>query len=431
MVPIPGCGLRFCIVSKCADTVNLPEMTMMKGEVIVAGCGVGAACFAIRALQLGLKPILIRVPMPSMRGVEVIPASAARLLEALELGEVLANLGVGLGEGMQRRWADGTTDTTAGRSMHVERQALRAGVLAEALRRGARIQDADELPRLDPASFSVDATGQHAAWSRPVFRRGKLSADIFMAEGRETAAGTGRLALMDRGWAYLAADQAVTSIGVVGRHRRAPTGLDPQTCEALGLSSAASFRFVGRRPAFVQWTSKPVDGRRLAIGDAAVHHNPIGGRGISFALGSAFAAASVFATWQDDPALEDGARAYYEGFVAAELRKHLGFLDGDGRSVAPEPPVPAQVRWIAPSVRGEMALDSRVVPGEVFVLASGTSIRWAGSFDLIRLRDIMSKTVSSEKAVERLCDQGLTVAEARRTLAWALANGLIAQDRCT
>ena len=52
MVPIPGCGLRFCIVSKCADTVNLPEMTMMKGEVIVPSFTFVATAHALQWQQI-------------------------------------------------------------------------------------------------------------------------------------------------------------------------------------------------------------------------------------------------------------------------------------------------------------------------------------------------------------------------------------------
>ena len=228
---------------------------------------------------------MIRVPAPTCPGVEIIPASAGRLLEILDLGDVLAHLGAGLGDGFARRGADGTVDTAPGRSLHVERLALREGVLAMAVRRGARVRDLSRLPSLDPDVVSVDASGQRAAWSQPVVRRGRISADVLAVED-SVPPGTGRIALMDRGWAYLAADQNGGTVGVVGRDRRAAGGIDAETRQALGLAPSTRCRFLGRRPAFVQWAAEPAAGRRLAIGDAAFHHNPIGGRGIAFALGS-------------------------------------------------------------------------------------------------------------------------------------------------
>jgi hypothetical protein len=393
-------------------------------DVIIAGCGVAGGFLALRALQLGLEPTMLRASVPAVGGVEIIPASAGRLLEALALGEVLAGLGAGLGDGLTRRQADGILDTGPGRSLHVDRLKLREAVLAEAARRGARIRDVKRLPPPDPRVFSVDATGQRAAWSRPVVRRGRVAADIFAAEAA-VAPGTGRLALLDRGWAYLASDQALATVGVVGRHARAPTILDAETRQALDLAPDAPFRCAGRRPAFVQWAAAPVVGRRLAVGDAAFHHDPIGGRGIAFALGSAFAAAAVLATWRDDPNAWGTARTYYEGYVASEARRHLAFLDGD---VAPPPALtelPERLCWIAPAAAGVLAVDGRVIAGDVFTLASGQLARWAGGLDLARLRDLIVEVQRSALVVARLGAQGLTVAEAQSVLVWALTQDLI------
>ena len=398
-------------------------------EVIIAGCGVAAGFLALRALQVGLVPTLLRAPVRAVGGVEIIPAGAGRLLEVLGLGELLAGLGAGLGHGLSRHRADGTLDTAPGRSLHVDRLKLRASVLAEAERRGARVRNVARLPPPDPAVFSVDATGQRAAWSRPVVRRGRLSADIFAAEAA-IAPGTGRLALLDRGWAYLASDQSLATVGVVGRHRRASATLDAETSQALGLAPDAPFRFAGRRPAFVQWAVAPVAGWRLTIGDAAFHHDPIGGRGVAFALGSAFAAAAVLATWRDDPAAGDAARAYYDGFVAAEARRHLAFLAGEEDPPGAPRDLPECIRWTAPGAAGALAVDARIVAGEIFSLASGAPVRWAGGLDLARLHDLTVEATPSAWVAKRLRAQGLTAAEARGVLAWALAVGLIVPAGC-
>ena len=394
-------------------------------EVIIAGCGVAGSFLALRALQLGLKPTLMRAPIPALGGVEIIPASAGRLLDELGLADVLAGLGAGLGDGLTRRRADETIDVAPGRSLHVDRVRLRDGLLTEAAWRGARIRDVERLPPPDPMIYSVDATGHRSVWSRPVVRLGRHAADIFAAEAA-VAPGTGRLVLLDQGWAYLASDRSLATVGVVGRYAGAPTALDAKTRQGLGLAPSIPFRFLGRRPAFVQWARAPVVGRRLAIGDAAFHHDPIGGRGISFALGSAFASAAVLVTWRDDPDAADTAQAYYEDYVASEVRRHLAFLDGEADPLPASTELPERLQWIAPAATGALVAGARVVSGEVFMLAAGQRTRWAGGLDLARLRQLIIEPQPTATVTERLRAHGLTAAEARSALVWALAQGLIA-----
>jgi hypothetical protein len=393
-------------------------------DVMIGGAGAAASFLALRALQLGLQPTILRAPFPAVAGIEIVPASAWRLLDALELGGVLSRLDAGLGDGLVRRSADGAVDTRDGRSLHVERLALRRALLREAERHGARIRHLEHLPRRDPAACTVDATGQRAAWSRPVQRRGRDWADIFVAEG-VVRPGTGALALLDRGWAYLASDRTAATIGVVGRGAGAPPVLDRRICRALGLSEDAPFRWVGRRAAFVQWATKPIRGRSLAIGDAAVHHNPIGGRGLAFALGSAFAAAAVLATWRDDPASEDAAR-YYEGYVASEVRRHLAFLNDEDPAASERGDLPNHVRWTAPMATGAVAVNGRVVAARVVALADDQPARWLGRLDLNCLREITLGGRPTDAVIERLRAQGLCMGDARSALLWALARGVIA-----
>jgi hypothetical protein len=393
-------------------------------KVTIAGCGAAGCFLALRALQLGLDPTLLRAPIPAVGGIEIIPASAGRLLEALGLDELLAGLGAGLSDSLTRRRADGTLDTARGRSLHVDRLKLRDSLIAEAERRGARIRDMVRIPPPDPMGYSVDATGQRAVWSRPVIRRGRHSADIFTAEAA-VAPGTGRLAFLGRRWAYLASDQNSATVGVIGRHAGGSAVLDAETREALGLALEAPFRLIGRRPAFVQWAEKPVLGLRFSIGDAAFHHDPIGGRGLAFALGSSFAVAAALVTRRDDPGAENVARAYYEGYVASEASRHLAFLDGEVASPPAPAEVPRRLRWIAPVVSGALALNARIVAGEMFTLASGRQARWAGGLDLARLRELTLEAQPSTWVAERLRAEGLDAAEARSVLMWALAQGLV------
>jgi hypothetical protein len=221
------------------------------------------------------------------------------------------------------------------------------------------------------------------------------------------------------------------TLGIVGRQTNTPPVLDSDIRQALGLALDEPFRFVGRRPSFVQWAAKPVAGLRLAIGDAAFHHDPIGGRGLAFALGSAFAAAAVLLTWRDDQAAAETARAYYENYVASEARRHLAFLDGD-LALPPAPTeLPERLRWIAPATAGALVQNDHVVAGEAFTLVSGQMVRWAGGFDLARLRELTMETLPSERLAERLREEGLIAADARSALVWALAQGLVGPAKPT
>jgi hypothetical protein len=392
--------------------------------VTIAGCGPAGAFLALRTLQLGFEPTLLRAPIPSVGGVEIIPASAGRLLDALGLDSVLATLSPGFGDGLIRNHAGESTDVAPGRSLHVDRLKFREGLIAEAARRGARIRDVGCLPPPDPLDYSVDATGQRAVWSRPVIRRNLQFADIFISDGC-VAPRSARLAVLRQGWAYLASDQNMTTIGVVARHTRKQAALDSETIEALGLVPDASFRFAGRRPAFLQWAADPFAGRRLAVGDAAFHHNPIGGRGLSFALGSAFAAATALASCRTNLEAEDSARTYYKGYIAAEIRRHLSFLDGDADSSPATVDLPESIRWRAPVMTGALAIDAHVVSGDMFSLASGQKARWAGGLDLVSLRELTIDPQPADRVAERLRALGLTPAEARNVLVWALTQGLI------
>jgi hypothetical protein len=70
-------------------------------------------------------------------------------------------------------------------------------------------------------------------------------------------------------------------------------------------------------------------------------------------------------------------------------------------------------------------MNSRVVVGDMFVLASGQPARWAGGIDLMRLRDLTIEAAPCTWVIECLCAQGLTAMEAQSILTWAYSQGLI------
>jgi flavin-dependent dehydrogenase len=399
----------------------------MNDEVVIAGCGIAGGFLALRCLQLGLKPTLLRTPGVAIGGVEIIPASVVSMLDALKLDDVFDGMDAGLGEGMERRFHDGTSDAAPGHSLHIERLRLRTCVLTEAVRRGARLRDVERLPPVDDGAMSVDATGQRAAWSRPVVRCGRAFADVFIG-ARAVAPGTARLAVLHQGWTYLATDESTTTIGVIGGERSSRPVLDVGVREALGLAGDATFEFAGRRPAWLQWATEPIAGRRLSIGDAAVHHSPIGGRGVAFALGSAFAAASVLATWKNDPSAELIASAYYAGYVGAEVRRHLKFLSGREEEKSRPEYMPERVRWVIAPTSTAISIESKLVVDDAFKLVTGELVRWAGGFDLKRLFELTRKGASTASVMDVLVAQGLTVEAANVVLAWAIAERLVESE---
>jgi len=84
-------------------------------------------------------------------------------------------------------------------------------------------------------------------------------------------------------------------------------------------------RYLGRRPAFPQWCENPIEGRRIAVGDAAFAYDPLAGQGIRFALASAFAAASVIQDWKENGD-HGAANRFYRDFVGQARVRHLEFL---------------------------------------------------------------------------------------------------------
>jgi 2-polyprenyl-6-methoxyphenol hydroxylase-like FAD-dependent oxidoreductase len=151
-----------------------------------------------------------------------------------------------------------------------------------------------------------------------------------------------------------AADQAGTTIAVIHDGRQPRPQIERAIRGTFGIAQGAPLIYLGRHPAFPQSAAAPLRGRVIAIGDAAFSHDPIGGRGLSFALGCAFAAGAVLQTWRDQPARRREAIAYYEDFARAEQRRHLAFLSGHQEPARQS--LPAQVIWSAKKARAPLAL---------------------------------------------------------------------------
>ena len=393
-------------------------------RIVIAGCGFAGGVMALRALQLGFEVTLIEIRRPDIGGVEIIPSRARHLLSELRLGEVLAAIRPGYGMGMLHWLVPGRPEFRDGRALYVDRLALRRAVITEAVTRGAEIQHLHELPEPDDGAFAfIDATGRRAAWSRPIRRYGRNRADIFAAPGLadyDTAAVVG----LKRGWCYAAADQAGTMIAVIhdgGLHR---SQMERTIRRTFGVAQQRQLVYLGRRPAFPQSAATPLRGRVIAVGDAAFSHDPIGGRGLSFSLGCAFAAGAVLQTWRDYPARWRSASAYYEDFVAAEKRRHLTYLTGEGEPTR-QPPLPSHVSWSAREAQAPLALPDGVDIAPVVLTLTNMSVRWIGGIDVFELRALCGAVQPVSGLLEALCRRGFTATEARALIDWALRNGLL------
>jgi flavin-dependent dehydrogenase len=394
-------------------------------QVLIAGCGIAGCAMALRAIQLGFAPVLLKCVRPDIGGVEIIPASARHLLAELGLGPAIASLHPGLSNGLVSYLLDSEPHFTPGRALHVDRLALRAAVLEEARSRGAEIRCVDRLPPCDTDIMTIDATGQSAAWSRPVVRYGRSQADIFSlpyARERQFA----RVLPVERGWAYVASDETHTTIGVVSYGPCRSVEVERTLRRALGLGQDEALRHLGRRPAFPQAAGTPLHSRAIAIGDAAFTHDPIGGRGIAFALGSAFAAGAVLQSWRDRPDDAAAAADYYRGYVHAEISRHLRFLAGaDETESTLVLDVPSHVVWRARGTRCAIAMPDRITFADAVSTNRGSVVRWLGRLDVFTLRAICRERQATDEVIARLCDAGLMPEEASIAIKWALGHGVL------
>lgn len=387
-------------------------------EVVIAGGGVAAAACAVRLGRLGLGVRLLVRPGAGVAGIEALPQRALDLLEILDEPGLVAEAG-------------GVTVARSGPGpplVHVDRQALARAFLGRAQARGATLEEVRRLPPASAVASTavavVDATGRAAAWSRPLLTDGHDVAWQF--EGPPQADLALRVVHGARWWAYRLGTLSTTWAGVVvagpGEHTveaLRQLGLDPDEMQPRG-----------RRAARVQRAVRPVAGRRIAVGDAALAHDPIAGGGIRFALASAVAAATAVATWVDDPGRLDLAAAYYEELVTGEHARHLdarrAIHSSGGEAVLIEAePVPDVVRFATATVEAPLAVDGVVGMGPAVRMPDGTTVRWLGSFDLLVLARLSADPLPRLVLLARLQEEGLDITAARAVVTWATRHGVL------
>jgi flavin-dependent dehydrogenase len=408
-------------------------------DVVIGGAGIAATAVALRLCNIGFRPLLLGTPARIFPGIEAVPAVVCQLFEELGMQQILRQIGATVVEGFENNWYLGAPVLHLGQWIHVERRRLAEAALREALRRGASLRICGSLPKLSILSDSVsivhggtqlrfeaaiDATGRSAVWSRPIRRLGSQLADIFEATGNICS--RARVVRLPGSWAYQIGVGRSTTVAILHKDRTRQTP-DASTCEALGIASE-HLRYVGRRPAFPQWSENPIQGRRLAVGDAALALDPVAGQGIRFALSSAFAASAVLNTWKNFPG-ECDATGFFRRFVAQCRERHLRFLDVLQR---PSPPVksrasslPNSVLFCGQTTRSELQVGARIILDEGILLQDGTSVRWLGEFDLLRIRDLAQRPVRSSDLLHRLGSEDRILSQAAALLHWCLQHEIL------
>lgn len=424
-------------------------------EVVIAGGGPAAAAIALALRSSGINVLMLLSMRPVLKMAEAIPAAALPLFEALGLTNLIAELGVPV-RGLES-WLDGENSVQR-RDLFVlvDRAEFAKRMLDAAVLHGAATEVVDQLPalihrgdgsvgvgaagRIREFEAAIDATGRAALWSRPVMRRPARVAHVFQSPPMSNPAGL-KLMRYESGWAYRIGLRSYTTSVLIARRARCP-GLPESLARTLGISSGLS-SMAGPRLAGVQWAACPIQHRTIAVGDAALAHDPISGQGIRFALASALAAASVIRTWRRSPNDEAMASTFYSDFVATELRRHLRFVDSfyqaspqvlnEGTKINA-----AHVDWqrwaddkVYFSGRVEIAplhVDGFVERGQVIRLRDGGAVRWLGGFDLLRLPSLIASAVTVPCLIESLRREGLERQRAAAIINWCIRNEILVKS---
>jgi hypothetical protein len=396
---------------------------------------------ALRLRDLGIPAVLISVGRASSPGIESIPEAAFPMIAELGLSRLVADLDGEVTETFENGWEHHPPQAKRGKWLHVQRTDLAEGIIREAVRRGTQVVQAHALPAIEVVGrqyrAAVDATGRAAAWSRPVRRYGTQIADLYDVPNVRGA--PARIVKVADGWAYRLGVGDRATVGLMSpraRHRQTLDAVAP----TLGVDAAAG-QYLCRRPAFPQWSTRPIDGRRIAIGDAAFAFDPIAGSGIRFALASAFAAAPLVRTWAENGCAADveaGAR-FYKTFVNQVRSSHWEFLTNAVHPPSPRALIsfPATVVCVARRSRAELHIGSRIaVDDAIFVDSPSevgeTVLRWVGGVDLLRVEELARAAIPTRELINHLISAGIDRARAASVVAWCLKkNVLRAANSCS
>ena len=409
-------------------------------DVLIGGAGIAAAAVAVRLCSLGFRPFILATGTSILSGVEAIPEVALPLFDLLGMRHILWEANGLLVQGFENHWRPSEPALRPGRWIHVDRVKMAKAAIGHALKCGAFLEVCASLPKLvgsDPICITyggkrmtfeaaIDATGRSAVWSRPIQRYGRQVADIFTFSPQSSP--RGRVVKLSSRWAYQIGLKDSTTVAMLGEHNAHQQAPDAPAREALRLKSEQS-KFVGRRPAFPQWSENPLQKKRIAIGDAALAFDPLAGQGIRFALSSAFAAAAVVNTWRNSPAEIESAERFYLEYLAQSCSRHLNSLEQIRFEEPPAKltthPLPELVIFSGQTITTDLHVNSRIAPGTAVLLPDGTRVRWVDGVDLLRIQYLAREPVRSTELMQQLASAGVTPIRARALLGWCMRHALI------
>jgi hypothetical protein len=159
------------------------------------------------------------------------------------------------------------------------------------------------------------------------------------------------------------------------------------------------------------------------VGDAAFAYYPLAGMGVRFAMTTAVAAAAVLQTRWFRSESATVADEYYSELCEAARVSHLTNLAGApmARRVSETEPLV----FTAKEVDGGVLEGDYIVPEKTYLLSDGSRVRWLGSIDLARLRDLSSIPISSRSLTERLQKNVPTTRHAQRLVDWCVQHRVL------
>lgn len=429
-------------------------------KVVIAGGGPAAAAIAVSLLSSGIRTLLLVSPRPPFRMAEAIPSAALPLIEALGLIGLVRQVGIGV-KGMEN-WSDAKNPVIREDSfVLVDRTEFARSMLEAAMLRGAQIETIRRRPALvqcrdgvavEVAGFvrefdaAIDATGRTAIWSRPIKRASRMIAYVFEAPPMTTPVGL-KLVRSEAEWAYRIGLRNYTTVVIMSPHRQS-LEFPKYFADALEISPRNS-RLVHRRAAGVQWAACTIKDRIIAIGDAALAHDPISGQGVRFAFGSALAAAAVIRTWLHSPRDGTTPSEFYTNFVNTERRRHLQFsrsfygskIDAEDEPIADldikpvvsghseqSPTWGKEIYFSGQVESAPLHVDGYIQRGEIIRLRDGGAVRWLGGFDLLKLCELTRPAVSIGDLIRGLTRAGLDVGRSVAIINWCMANRILRSD---
>jgi 2-polyprenyl-6-methoxyphenol hydroxylase-like FAD-dependent oxidoreductase len=398
---------------------------------LIAGDGKAAFALAMAIQTSGGEAVVAFDGRSGYAGREAVPAYAESIFDALSLGAVLqeasAQLMSGFGHGeyfVVDRLQLGAAMRSACASSGV---ALRPRIELEAIAFDAQTVKAKFCCDVQTFDFFVDATGRAATWSRPLLRERLSVADLY--EG-PTLGPLLRFARHRGAWTYVIGDARGSTIGCVTTARgKPPATLPAEVCAALRLGGVNAV-FSSRQATWIQSADRPIVGRRISIGDAALVHDPISGQGVRFALTSALHAAAVIQTAVKEPERLTDCAAFYESAVRRERVAHVSAVADDGDASGADTSgsfrASGRYRFTAPVIRTKVLRGFEITSDDAVEIHGGRHVRWIGDFDILKLRHA-GPDASGTRLVQHMRQFGFTPERAERILNWALDQGVLTE----